>query len=57
MTSEKTLVDNFLVRAPDSINGDGYAAAAAAGGAAILNSDNFEMPEGTYVCCSLKFRQ
>ena len=35
----------FLVRAPDSINGDGSAAVS---GAAILDSDNFEMPQGTY---------
>ena len=47
----------FLVRAPDSINGDGSAAAAAAGGAEILNSDNFEMTHGINLCYSLKFRK
>ena len=36
----------FLVRAPDSINGDG-SAAAAAGGADILDSDNFETTQAT----------
>ena len=45
----------FLVRAPDSINGDGSAPAAARG-AAILDSDNFAMTQATYVCYSLKFR-
>ena len=40
----------FLVRAPDSINGDGSAAAAApARGAAMLDIDYFEMSEGTYL--------
>ena len=49
---------SLLVRAPDSINGDGYAAAAAAAsGAAILDSDNSEMTKGTFVCYSLKFRK
>ena len=40
----KPYIPKFLVRAPDSINGDGSAAAAAAAasGAAILDSDNFE---------------
>ena len=48
----------FLVWAPDSINGDGSAAAAAApaGGAAILDGAKFEMNQGTYLCYSLKFR-
>ena len=43
--------NGFLVRAPDSINGDGAAAAsaAAASGAAISDINNFEMTQGTYV--------
>ena len=43
----------FLVRAPDSINGDG--SAAAAGGAEILVGDNFEMTHCINLCYSLKF--
>ena len=48
-----------LVRAPDSIYGDGSAAAAApaASGAEVIDSDNFEMAQGTEVCYSLKFRK
>ena len=38
----------FLVRAPDSINGD-ISAAAAAGGAAILDGEIFEMTQSTEV--------
>ena len=46
----------FLVRAPESMNGDGSAAAPApAGGAAILDSDNFEMTQCMNLCYSLKF--
>ena len=49
----------FLVRAPDSINGDGSAAAAAAGasGAEILDSDNFDICHCINLCYSLKFRK
>ena len=56
----ETLFIAFLVRAPDSINGDGSAAAAAAAaasGAEILISDNFEMTHCINLCYSLKFRK
>ena len=48
---------DFYVRSPDFINGHGSAAAAAsaAGGAEILDSDNFEMTQGIDLCYSLKF--
>ena len=39
------MLKTFLVRAPDYINGDG--SASAAGGAAILDSDNFEVTHAT----------
>ena len=52
----KIFIENsFLVRAPDSKNGDGSAAAAV--GAEILDSNNFEMTQGTVVCYGLKFRK
>ena len=47
---------SFLVLAPDSINGDG-SAAAAAGGAAVLDSDTSEITHGTYMNNSFKFQQ
>ena len=43
--SEKIALLNLFVRAPDSINGDGSGAAAS--GADIIDSYNFEMTQGT----------
>ena len=60
MTKVKNFGRKFLVRAPDSINGDGSAsgaAGAAPGGAEILDSDNFEISHCIDLCYSLKFRK